>query len=109
MAFKDELVSEVAKFFEDIWTTRDGKIVPDPSDLKLSNDAVKISGTILYADINGSTSLVDTNTSEFAAEVYKSYLHCVARIVKSEGGVITSYDGDRIMAVYISHKKILMQ
>ena len=40
-----------------------------------------------------------------AAKIYKTYLHCAAKIIQSEGGVITSYDGDRIMAVYIGGSK----
>ena len=32
--------------------------------------------------------------------MYKSYLACAARIIRSEKGIITAYDGDRIMAVY---------
>ena len=47
------------------------------------------------------------NTMEpwFAAEIYKCYLVCAARIIRSENGTITSYDGDRIMAVYRGRRK----
>ena len=41
----------------------------------------------------------------FAAEVYKCFLTCAARIIRSKGGEITAYDGDRIMAVYIGDSK----
>lgn len=44
--------------------------------------------------------MVDTEAPEFAAHVYKSYLACAARVIRSENGTITAYDGDRIMAVY---------
>ena len=49
--------------------------------------------------------LVDTRQPGFAAKIYKSYLACAARIIRSQGGVITAYDGDRIMAVYIGDRK----
>ena len=52
-----------------------------------------------------STILVDTKTAQFAAEIYRCYLTCAARIVKVNGGVITAYDGDRIMAVFIGDTK----
>ena len=32
-------------------------------------------------------------------------LVCAARIIESEGGIITAYDGDRIMAVYVGKKR----
>jgi class 3 adenylate cyclase len=39
------------------------------------------------------------------AEIYKTFLHCAAKIIRSEGGVITAYDGDRVMAVYVGERK----
>jgi class 3 adenylate cyclase len=41
----------------------------------------------------------------FAAEVYKNYLYCAARIIRGMGGEITAYDGDRIMAVFLGDTK----
>jgi class 3 adenylate cyclase len=37
--------------------------------------------------------------------MYKTFLHCAAKIIRSEEGVITAYDGDRVMAVYIGDLK----
>lgn len=86
MALKEDLEEEVAKIFREQWTARDGRGVPDPEDLGLGNDSVKLDATVLYADMADSTSLVDTNRLSFAAEVYKAYLTCAARIIKDEGG-----------------------
>jgi len=49
--------------------------------------------------------MVDRYKWTFSAEVYKTYLRCAAQVVKSEGGVITAYDGDRIMAVFTGDGK----
>ena len=105
MSLGEDLTKEVRKIFKDTWTTRDGQKVPESEDLQLGNDAVKLDGTVLYADLDASTNLVDNYKPEFAAEIYKTYLHCAAKVIRSEGGVITSYDGDRIMAVYIGDSK----
>ena len=105
MALKDDLEAEVKKIFKEAWTERDGNVVPEPKDLKLGNDAVNLEATVLYADMSGSTHLVDSYEPKFAAEIYKTYLVCAARIIKDEGGTITAYDGDRIMAVYIGDSK----
>jgi class 3 adenylate cyclase len=76
--------------------------VPDAEDVALRNVASKLDdATVLYADMSGSTSLVNDKSWQFAAEVYKTFLYCTARIITSEGGTIIAYDGDRIMAVYI--------
>ncbi|MFZ5721966.1 MAG: adenylate/guanylate cyclase domain-containing protein [Pseudomonadota bacterium] len=96
------LAIQVANIFKEAWATRAGRKVPEPSDLKLGNDAVQFdAATILYADLTGSTKLVDAESWTFAAEIYKAYLHCAATIVRAEGGAIVSYDGDRIMGVFI--------
>ena len=105
MALGDDLNSEVRKILRETWTTRAGRVVPEPEDLALGNDAVTLNGTVLYADLDDSTNLVNTMKPAFAAEIYKSYLVCAARIIRSEGGVITGYDGDRIMAVFIGDEK----
>ena len=105
MSLGDGLNSEVRKILSERWTTRQGRVVPDPEDLGLGNDAVLLDGTVLYADLNGSTNLVETMKPEFAAEVYKCFLTCAARIIRAEGGEITAYDGDRIMAVYLGDSK----
>lgn len=105
MSLKDDLNSKVVEIFRSRWTKRDGQVVPESDDIKLGNDAVLLNGTVLYADLDESTNLVDSYKPAFAAEMYKAYLHCVAKIITNEGGVITSYDGDRIMAVFIGDGK----
>jgi uridylate cyclase len=102
MALQDELKAEVKRIFATNWDERDGRVVPDPEDLSLDNEAVKFDrATVLYADLAGSTALVDTEAWHFAAEVYRTYLYCAAKIIRAEGGGITAYDGDRVMAVFI--------
>jgi class 3 adenylate cyclase len=105
MALDEDLKKKVAEILKSGWTTRDGTVVPEPKDVGLGNDAVKLKAAILYADLRGSTNMVDKKAREFAAEVYKSYLHCAGKIIQNEGGVITAYDGDRIMAVFLGDLK----
>jgi class 3 adenylate cyclase len=105
MPLKDDLEKEVATIFKATWDTRDGTVVPSDDSLNLGNDAVRLDATVLYADLADSTNLVDSHIGSFAAEIYKTFLHCAAKIIRSEGGVITAYDGDRIMAVYTGNSK----
>lgn len=105
MGLGDDLNSEVRKILRENWSKRAGQVVPESDDLKLGNDAVILEGTVLYADLDDSTRLVDTMPRYFAAEIFKCYLACAARIIRSEGGEITSYDGDRIMAVFVGNSK----
>lgn len=101
MTFEEELRNEVELIFKTKWATRDGYVVPEAKDVQLGNDAVKFSGTVLYADLADSTGLVQGYKDWFAAEVYKSYLICACRVIRHHDGEITAFDGDRVMAVFI--------
>ena len=102
MAMLTELQDEVESIFGETWDVAAGHVVPDPEDLKLSNDARHFKrATVLYADLSGSTNLVNSQPWTRAGEIYKSYLACAARIIRSEDGELTSYDGDRVMGVFV--------
>lgn len=106
MGLKDELTTFCNDVFGGGWETTEGRKVPDEdSRLTLKNTAITIDGTVLYADLDGSTAMVDDYKNWFAAEIYKTYLYCCARIIAAEGGVVTAYDGDRVMAVFIGDRK----
>jgi class 3 adenylate cyclase len=105
MGLGEDLTKEVAQIFRQQWSSRDGYVVPTANALQLSNDAINIDATVLYADMSDSTSLVDAYKAHFAAEVYKAFLECAAKIIRSEGGEITAYDGDRVMAIFVGDQK----
>jgi len=105
MSLADDLRSQVAKFYAEQWTTRDGQKVPEADEVRLGNDAVRLDGTVLYADLVESTKLVSDRQASLAAEVYKAFLYCAAKVVEAEGGVVTAYDGDRLMAVFVGDLK----
>jgi len=106
MALLDDLRVEVATIFQDQWEKTAGRVVPVPSSIGLGNKAVEFDeAVVLYADLDGSTAMVDTKDWWFSAEVYKTFLHCAAKIIKSRDGVITAYDGDRVMALFIGENK----
>ena len=105
MSLVDDIASEVVGIFSSPWSARDGVVVPEDSDLKLSNYAVRLRAAVLYADLEGSTAMVDATEAAFAAEVYKAYLVAACRVIKATGGKITAFDGDRVMAVYVGDSK----
>lgn len=102
MTFREELDEKVMQFARESWgDVPDGYAVPEPDDLTFGNTGRRLSACVLYADICGSTKMVDALTDTLAAEYYKAFLHCAAKIVKRNGGSITAYDGDRVMAVFL--------
>lgn len=105
MSLKTDLQSQVSDIFITKWTERDGTVVPTYESITLGNNAVKLDAVVLYADLADSTAMVNTLPAFMAAEIYKTFLHCSAKIIKSQGGEVTAYDGDRVMAVFLGGEK----
>ena len=105
MSTLNDITQEVSEVFRTKWTRRKGTVVPESGSLQLGNDAVVLEGAVLYADLKGSTNLVNEYKDYFAAEVYKSFLITACSVIRRNNGVITSFDGDRVMAVFIGDLK----
>lgn len=107
MTLKDDLQLKVAEFARSSWgDIPNGQVVPSSESLTFGNSGTRIDATVLYADIDGSTNMVDNLTDTMAAEYYKAYLHCAAKIIKSTNGTITAYDGDRVMAIFVGEEQL---
>lgn len=106
MGLRDDLQKEVNTIFKSAWEVTTGRVVPVPSSVGLGNKAILLEkAVVLYADLDGSTSMVDSKKWQFSAEIYKTFLHCSAKVMKAESADITAYDGDRIMAIFIGDEK----
>lgn len=101
-----DISSRVQGILDEPWTTQTARDVPEASELPLrSNHAAEFYGAVLYADLAGSTKLVDRYRPFFAAKVYKVFLFSCCEIIKNNGGSITAFDGDRVMAIYTGDGK----
>jgi hypothetical protein len=70
---------EVGAIFATKRQNRDGVAVPDSEDVRLGNDAVKLVGTVLYADLEDSTDLVDQIEELVCGRNLQSILsHCMS-------------------------------
>jgi len=105
-SIKEQLAEEVKRTFSAQWTVAKTESIPSPENLLLnSNDAKELEATVLYADLDGSTNMVDNYDWTFSAEIYKNYLRCASQILRHGGGTITAYDGDRVMAIFTGPRK----
>jgi class 3 adenylate cyclase len=80
MGLQSEISAAVRDIFKTQWSERAGQVVPESEDIQLGNHGVNIEAAILYADLENSTQLVDFHSKTFAAECYKSFLHCATKI-----------------------------
>lgn len=101
----NDISSNIDSIFITKWQRREGLVVPDASSVKLGNDAIDLDVAVLYADLEDSTGLVSGYKDWFAAEIYKAYLVSCCEIIKNNSGVITAFDGDRVMAVFMGESK----
>jgi class 3 adenylate cyclase len=100
MSLLDDLKKNVDDIVAAKWNQRDGRVVPDTASVGLIGDAVRLTATFLYTDLIDSSTLA-TKAKWLAAEVFQVFLSSMTRIIRSMGGEIRSFDGDRVMGVFI--------
>lgn len=106
MALGDEIRSDLDKMVGKPWSIRDGNVVPGNDDVGLyNNDAVKLDAVYLYADLLGSTKLARDFTPQVAGKVIRASLRTASLVIKEFEGEIRSYDGDRVMGIFIGGSK----
>lgn len=106
MGLGDSIRSDLNKMVGNPWSIRNGYVVPGTDDVGLyNNDAVKLDAVYLYADLLKSTKLAREFTPQTAGKVIRASLRTASMIIKASGGEIRSYDGDRVMAIFIGDSK----
>lgn len=100
-ATKDRINQRLDDILGVAWKTRQGTTVPSTASVELRDGAVEIEATYLYADMAESTLLQKRFKPEFAARVVRMYLAAAADIIRTNGGSIKSFDGDRVMGIFM--------
>lgn len=101
MSTTESLRTDVAAILDAAWNSRDGRIVPKTDDLVLRDGAVELEATVLYADLANSTMLARKFPRPVVAKVVRAYLSAMTRLVRHHGGEVRSFDGDRVMGVFV--------
>jgi class 3 adenylate cyclase len=104
LSILDEIRTDAKATAQTPWTSRDGRVVPELEKIGLGNDRVELDAVFLYADLADSTELA-INTQEIAAEVCKAYITGVTKLIRHNSGEVRSFDGDRVMGVFIGATK----
>jgi adenylate cyclase len=105
MSIQDDVKNQVAAIVTVPWDERDGNVVPTTESVKLRDGMVKVTATYLYADLANSTDLAHKVNPLVVARVIRAFLDASARIIKSREGSIRSFDGDRVMGIYVGSSK----
>lgn len=105
MTWIETLSDTTEAIFDTKWDVRDCTVIPDTESVALKNGAVKLDATFLYADLAGSSKLAQVCPWETTAKIIRAYLDCATRLIIAWGGEIKSFDGDRVMGVFIGGQK----
>jgi len=105
MSLFDDLTNDVQGIMDKQWNKRNGQVVPSTSDVALAGGAVEIDATFLYADMANSSQMAKELDRRVAAKLLKSFLATTARLVRYHDGSIVSFDGDRILGVFMGESK----
>jgi len=104
MALVDDITQDVTSILSQAWDIRDGQTVPSTDTVTLAGGGVKLFATMLYADLADSTDLAMWDR-RVTARLCKAFLACSSRLIKARGGAVRSFDGDRVMGVFVGDSK----
>lgn len=105
MALYEDISSDVQGIISKFWDNRKGYKVPNTSDVTLAGGSVELDATFLYADLANSSRMAKDLDRRVTAKILKAFLATTSRLVRFHGGTIVSFDGDRILGVFLGDFK----
>jgi adenylate cyclase len=95
-----DLESDVQTIINTQWNKRNGTKAPSTEDVNLSGGAVELEATFLYADLAKSSQMAKELDRRITAKILKAFHLTTCKLIRNLGGVIQSFDGDRVMGVF---------
>lgn len=105
LGVQDDIKSSVDSLIAAAWNTRKGTVVPGTDDVTLANGAVIVEATYLFADLADSSGAAQKLKKEVTGKIFRCYLSAATRVIKRFDGEIRSFDGDRVMGIFIGGSK----
>lgn len=87
------------------WNITNGTVVPETEDIVMKNGGRLVEATYVYADLADSSKIAQSLKQEAAAKIIRAFVNSATRILRHLGGEIRSFDGDRVMAIYMGDDK----
>jgi len=105
MALNKLLQANVGNLLSKPWRIRKGIKAPTTDSVSLTDGGVSLDATILYADLANSSKIATEIDKKAAAKTFKAFLTVTSRLIRKHAGSITSFDGDRVMGVFLGKRK----
>lgn len=107
MALKDDIKSKVKAILDERLVVTDVTYVPRLDDPKLTfgNTGLKFTGSSLFIDIRGSTSVLNTHNKPIVAKLHMAFFHTIVKIANSLDGNVRSFNGDSSLILFQGNLK----
>ena len=107
MGLKDDIEKQVKSIESEKFIVEPTTSVPTISNSKLTFGCkgLKFEATVLYIDMRGSTSILNSHQKRVVAKIHMLYYHAIVKIAKSTSGEIRSFNGDSLLVFYPGNTK----
>ena len=102
MALKDDIKSKVKAILEEKFEVSDVTYIPKIDDSKLTfrNTGLKFTGSSLFIDLLGSTTVLNTHNKPVVAKLHMAFFHTIVKIANSHDGNVRSFNGDSALIFF---------
>lgn len=105
MTLKEDIEYKINSALYEKHDEINARVVPTPKGIELRGGSKSLEAAFLYADLVQSSYIIKKFNSVTASKIIKIYLTCMCKLIRYHGGEITSFDGDRVMGVFIGDNK----
>lgn len=107
MALREDIKSKVKSILNEKFEVTEVTYVPklDDSKLTFGNTGLKFTGSSLFIDIRGSTSVLNTHNRPVVAKLHMAFFHAIVKIANNLDGNVRSFNGDSALIFFQGNYK----
>lgn len=110
MDLKDDIRAKVKAILAERFEVTDVTYVPKIDDPKLTfgNTGLKFTGSSLFVDLRGSTSVLNTHNKPIVAKLHMAFFHTIVKIANGLNGNVRSFNGDSALIFFQGNLKLTL-
>jgi class 3 adenylate cyclase len=107
MALKEDIKSKIRAILDENFEVTNVTYVPKIDDPKLTfgNIGLKFTGSSLFIDLRGSTSVLNTHNKPTVAKLHMAFFHTIVKIANTLDGNVRSFNGDSVLIFFQGNLK----
>lgn len=107
MSLKSDIIAKAKEIESTSFVVKTATGVPtiSNSNLTFGCTGLEFDATVLYIDMRGSTTVLNTHRKRVVAKIHMLYYHAIVKIAKATCGEIRSFNGDSLLVFYPGNTK----